>query len=310
MKKVLTATVASVIGLAVLAPSAAMAIDYTIVFGNTGASAGSINLGNPHASNYTVTSKFNQPRNVNGTNPHRGTDLGSSYGTQVNAVWNGWVVYASSTAHEVEIYLDINNNSVKDDNTFVKYDHLSQVSVANGAWVTKGQKVGATGDEGGVYPAHLHFGTMKDGGTDGRPDLWLRNEPYYRANSYWDYGKMLDFISYSTFNSNTASIYAYSHDETGKQTVNAGDVTIFHRKAGTSAWTAATAVKSGDQFTYNFTGVYPAGTSVQWMARANRSSIKETSSMYWAFMIPKFAQPDYNPNATAYAYDYFTNTVQ
>jgi hypothetical protein len=309
MKKFLTASAAATLGLALLAP-VATAADYTIVFAGLASGAGTTSLGNPHASNYTVTSKFNQPRNVNGTNPHRGTDLGSSYGTQVNSVWNGWVVYASSTAHEVEIYLDINGNGVQDDNTYVKYDHLSSIYVSTGQWVTKGQKVAATGDEGGVYPAHLHFGVMRDGNADGRPDQWVRNEPYYRWSTYWDNGRMLDFTSLSTWSANKAAIYAYSHDETGKQPVDAGDVTIFHRKAGTSTWTATTATKNGDQFYVDFTGRYPAGTTIEWMARAIRSSIKSYSSMYWAFHNPKFAQPDFDPNATAYKYDYFTNTVQ
>lgn len=305
-----TVGVTSVLALSLLVPSAASAIDYTQVFAGTTTGAGTINLGNPHGSIFTVTSKFNQPRNVNGTNPHRGTDLGSAYGEPVYASWNGWVTYTAIGSYDLIVYLDLNNDGLKNDNAYIKYDHISAIYVSSGAAITKGQKIAAVGNEGGVYPAHLHFGVMKDAGTDGTPDYWVRNEPYYRTVASWDYGKMLDFISYSTYNSNTASVYAYAHDETGKQTVNAGDVTIFHRKAGTATWTAATATKSGDQFTYNFTGVYPAGTSIQWMARANRSSIKATASMYWAFHNPKFAQPDYNPNATAYTYDYFTNTVQ
>ncbi|WP_139490226.1 M23 family metallopeptidase [Brevibacillus dissolubilis] len=285
------------------------AADYSVVFGNTSTGAGTTQLGNPLASVLIVTSKFNQPRNVNGTNPHNGTDLGAAYGTNVYAQWNGWVTSASPSAYEMFLYYDINGDGIKNDNVFVKYDHLSSIVVSSGA-VTKGQLVARSGSENGVYPAHLHFGLRRDTGTDGVSDVWIRNEPYYRHVTGWDNGKDLDFISYSTFNSNTASVYAYAHDSAGEESINSGDVVIFHRKQGTSAWTATTATKNGHQFTVNMTGRYPAGTIIEWTARANRSSVKGVISMYWGFHPPKYYQPDYDPNATAYKYDFFTNTVQ
>jgi len=313
MKKALTTTLIAATAATVFAP-AAFAIDYTQVFSGLGGAAGTIEMQIPHNVNYTVTSKFNQPRIVTGTNPHRGVDFGSPYGTDVTAVWNGWVTYADMSLYELDIRLDVNNNGIADDNTFVRYDHLASLAsgITVGKYVTKGSVVAKSGNEGGTYQnaPHLHFGMMVDSGNGGRPDYWVRNEPYYRGNATYDYGRRLDFTSLSTFSGNIAALYAYGHDENGKNDVVQGDVVIFHRKSGTATWTAATATKSGDKFSYNFTGVYPAGTSIQWMARAVRTSIKTQISYHWAFHNPKFNQPDFNPNATAYAYDYFTNTVQ
>lgn len=302
--------IASILALTVIAPTTVLAADYSIVFTGTTTGAGTINLGNPHSTYFIVTSKYNQPRNVNGTNPHRGTDLGAPYGESIYASWNGWVTYTNIGSYDMIVYLDINNDGLKNDNAYIKYDHISAIHVSNGAAITKGQRIASTGNEGGVYAAHTHFGVMKDSGADGTPDYWVRNEPYYRTVAAWDYGKELDFISYSTYNSNTGSVYAYAHDSGGAETLAATDVTFFHRKAGTATWTASTPTKNGNQFTLNFTGKYPAGTSIQWMVRAKRPSVVSTGKPYWAFHNPKFAQPDYDPNATAYAYDYFTNTVQ
>src|SRR5688572_10135527 len=103
---------ALVLGLGLTA-GVAHAASYTVVFGGLGTGAGTTNLGNPHATLYTVTSKFNQPRNVNGTNPHRGTDLGSPHGTNVLSPWNGWVAVAAPSAYELTLRLDINNDGVK-----------------------------------------------------------------------------------------------------------------------------------------------------------------------------------------------------
>lgn len=289
----------------------AHAASYTVVFGGLGTGAGTTNLGNPHTSLYTVTSKYNQPRNVNGTNPHRGTDLGSAYGTNVQSPWNGWVALAAPGSYELTLRLDINNDGVKNDSVYVKFDHLSSVLVANGAAVTKGQTVGRVGNEGGVYAAHLHFGLMKDVDNNATADVWIRNEPYYRTVSGWDFGKMLDFVAFSTFSSNKAQVTVYSKDETGKQDVAAADVVFYHRKVGSSWWNAKTAVKSGDVFSFDLSTAYPAGTQVQWMVRAHRTSIKGKISYTWAYMPPKFNQPDNSPNtAPANVFDYYVNTVQ
>lgn len=288
----------------------AHAASYTVVFGGLGTGAGTTNLGNPHATVYTVTSKFNQPRNVNGTNPHRGTDLGSAYGTNVLSPWNGWVALAAPGSYELTLRLDINNDGIKNDSVYMKFDHLSAVLVANNAVVTKGQTVGRVGDEGGVYAAHLHFGLMKDIDNNATADVWIRNEPYYRTVTAWDFGKMLDFIALSTFSGNKAQVTVYSKDEVGKQDVAAADVVFYHRKVGSTWWNANAATKVGDVFSFDLKTVYTAGTQVQWQVRAHRTSIKGKISYTWAYMPPKFNQPDNSPNtAPSNVFDFYVNSV-
>ncbi len=295
-----------------LTTGVAHAASYAVVFGGLGTGAGTTNLGNPHATLYTVTSKFNQPRNVNGTNPHRGTDLGSPFGTNVLAPWNGWVAISAPGSYELVLRLDINNDGVKNDSVYMKFDHLSAVLVGAGVAVTKGQTVGRVGNEGGVYASHLHFGLMKDIDNNATADVWIRNEPYYRTVSGWDFGKMLDFIALSTFSSNKAQVTVYAKDETGKQDVAAADVVFYHRQVGSTWWNAVTAVKSGDVFSFDVKAKYPtAGTQVQWTVRAHRTSIKGKISYTWAYMPPKFDQPDHSPNtAPTNVFDYYVNTVQ
>ncbi|MFN6565625.1 M23 family metallopeptidase [Dendronalium sp. ChiSLP03b] len=270
----------------------------------------------PHPSQFDVTSKYNQPRTV-GTTPHRGTDLGSPYGEPVQAVYNGKVFYAGSTGtggdYEVDIALDLNGDGLVNDNAYLRYDHLSAINVSLGQTVIGGSTlIGATGNEGGVYQnaPHLHFGVMKqDSDAIGRPDYWVRNEPFYRANSVWDYAKRLDFTSYSTWVSGkTASVYAYAYDETGYQAINQGDVVILHRLHGTNAWATKTATKNANLFTADLSTIYPVNTQIDWMVRADRSSIKLSYPYYWAYHNPKYAQPEREPGN--YEFDFFVNTRQ
>ena len=55
---------------------------------------------------------------------------------------------------------------------------------------------------------------------------------------------------------------------------------------------------------YAFKGIYPAGTNVYWMVRLTRSGVSQA-----AFAPAKFFQPNNNPNASAYAYGYWVNTM-
>ena len=298
-----------VLAMVVLCAGQALAYDYTIVFGDAGPSAGSVTFSKPTGSAlYAVSSKFNQPRSE-GTNPHRGVDLGCGIGTPIYPVYAGWITYQST--YTIEMRLDINNNGVKDDNLYCSYYHLSANNYyATGTYVTTANKIGLSGDQDGQYAAHLHFGLGQDSGTDGAPDIWIRNEPYYRGSSNWNYGKDLDFISLVKWlTNNTLELTAYGMSSGYKMDIAAGDVICYHRLSTGSAWTASTMTKSGDVFTYNLRNSYAAGSSIHYMARATRTDLS-TSYYRVAFQKPKFAQPDPNPNATAYKYDYYAATVQ
>lgn len=287
------------------------AANYSIIFIQNTDGSWSVNLGSPlGGTSYPwVVSKYSQPRSV-GTNPHRGTDLRAAYGTSVYAPWNGWVTLASGT--DFEMRLDINQDGINNDNAYMRYDHLSAIYKSTGSYVTKGSLVAASGDEYGAYAPHLHFGVMRDSNGDGRGDLWVRNEPFYTTVSTWDYGRRLDFISGGGWDatSHVASYYCYAADEVSQsESVSQGDVVFFHRVTTGGVWSSTVGTKSGNWFYVDLTGRYPSGTNVQWMVRCSRTSKKTTANPYWAFEPPKFYQPDFDPNATAYAYEYFISTM-
>jgi len=85
---------------------------------------------------------------------------------------------------------------------------------------------------------------------------------------------------------------------------------VYHRSAGTSTWTDGGVVtgNSSNAYSYNFTGKYPSGTSVQWMFRMIRSGLG-TDVYKYCWSPAKFVQPDPNPNSNSYSYGYYTNTM-
>ncbi len=277
----------------------ALAYTYNIVF--DGVPPATVNWGCPLPTWATVTSKWNQPRDT-GTNPHRGVDLAATVGTRVNAVYDGWLnaqIGSNSSGIDTTFQLDINSDGVKNDSAvFCNYYHLNTKG-AN-AYYRKGEQVGTSG-----YPSapHLHYGATS---ANSYSALWYRNEVNYRWTSNWNYGKDLDSFSVVTWSNNVAGATIYFCSSGTKSAPQ--EVRIFHRKAGTATWTDGGTMTAGSNYlyTYNFTGKYPAGTSVQWMIR-----FKRNIPVYsYAFAPAKFDQPDPNPNSTAYAYAYVTNTIQ
>lgn len=287
-----------------------LAYSWTISFSGAGPLAGTYQFGTPIAAYPSVTSKWNQPRAVTGTNPHQGVDLTAALNTRVDAVCNGTVTEHPG-AYELILLCDTNGNGQADDDLRVKYDHLNKVDVVpDGTYVSKGTYIALSGDEGGVYKnsPHLHFGAKANRG-DGNI-VWVRNEPYYRWNtSKWNAGNDLDFISLARWNGgNTAVVKSYARDENGYHGINYGDVVIFHRRPGDSLWSSENMSKSGDDFSFNLGTIYQSGTPVQWMVRSTRTDLS-TSYYRVGFFIPKYAQPNENPNAVSYKYDYYSCTI-
>lgn len=284
-------------------PAKAFGYSYSIVFQN--APPVTLNWGCPVPASSTwpgITSKWNQPRDT-GTNPHQGVDVGVSYGTSVYAVWNGWLsyLYEDSTGYSVSLLIDANNNGIQDDPSYYcRYYHLK--SWQGSGYYAKGTLIGYSG-----YSAapHLHFGGTKS------TSEWYRNEVQYRWTSQWNGGRDVDSFSrvmWNTPSTNYASITAYFKDAGGNS--SPAEVRLYHRQNGTSAWTdGGTMSYSGSYvYTYNFSGLYPSGTTINWLVRIKRSLPSAYYPYCWA--PAKYDQPDPNPNATSYAYAYYTNTIQ
>jgi murein DD-endopeptidase MepM/ murein hydrolase activator NlpD len=89
---------------------------------------------------------------------HRGVDLAAPAGTAVRAALDGRVVatgYDTVLGNYILIRHQINFSTL--------YGHLSQIWVARGTTVTRGQRIGAVGNTGKSTGAHLHFEIRRRG---------------------------------------------------------------------------------------------------------------------------------------------------
>lgn len=284
-------------------PIHAYTYSYSLDFEDVADGAGSVQFYPPTYSptDHPVTSAYNQPRNI-GTNPHQGVDLGTPYGTASRALYNGWITYKSG--YTLRFLCDINGNGTADDNVYVTYYHLSGFS-SHSTWtyITAGTTICYSGDEGGAYAPHLHFGAQKNFSGDYR---WVRNEPYYRTWSYYNYGKDLDFIKMVTWSNNTAAATIYAMSGGYKKDVTAGYVRVYHRLYGSSYWYYSNMTKSGDLFSYNMRNSYASGSKIDWMIRAERTDLG-TGYYRWAFQKPLYAYPNEDPNAVSQKYACYSN---
>jgi hypothetical protein len=84
---------------------------------------------------------------------HRGIDIAAPFGSDLLAAADGTVAFAGWVGGSLFISID------HPDGVRTTYSWLSAVSVAKGAQVTKGQRIGATGHgHPDVATPHLHFG--------------------------------------------------------------------------------------------------------------------------------------------------------
>ena len=99
--------------------------------------------------------------NANGTpRPHQGWDFEAPIGTPCFAIADGEVALVSSTGAYGNLV--VIGFSFEGRKLYAAYAHLSSVEVATGEHVTKGQRIGCTGDSGNARgmagpDLHLHF---------------------------------------------------------------------------------------------------------------------------------------------------------
>jgi len=106
---------------------------------------------------------------------HLGVDLASLAHSPVPAANSGLVIYQGDLGiYGKTIIIDHGQN------VFSMYSHLSNFSVSCGQKVTRGQKIGITGDTGWAGGDHLHF-SMMIGGTFVNPIEWW-DEHWIRDN--------------------------------------------------------------------------------------------------------------------------------
>lgn len=272
---------------------------------------------------YVVTSKWQQPRDT-GTSPHQGTDIAAPMNTPVYAGYWGWIVnqdgyYSNGTCclrgtgdpYEVILQLDVNDNSIQDDVVYMKYDHVERVGFrSTGSFVTPSDQVATSGDENGAYAPHLHFGLLNPrSGSTGR---WTGLERHYAWVGEWNSGDDLDFISFVVLETgNVVRATSYVMSDGQHQSLPAGSVVLFHRRAGTSTWSPATMALTAtpDRWSVDLDTLgYAPGTSIQWLIRSIRPNLVDPHSA--GFFPPQYAHPNNNPNAVANPYPYYTAVTQ
>ena len=100
--------------------------------------------------------RFGNRRIINGSprSPHGGADYSADEGVPVRAAADGTVVLVADHFFGGNaVFVDHGDGLV------TQYFHLSRVDVAQGASVSRGDRVGAVGATGRATGPHLHFGT-------------------------------------------------------------------------------------------------------------------------------------------------------
>jgi murein DD-endopeptidase MepM/ murein hydrolase activator NlpD len=103
----------------------------------------------------TLTSRFGERR---GGSVHKGLDIASRTGTNINATASGVVIFSGwhgGYGKKVIIYHGFGYTTV--------YAHLSSIYVNVGDEVTKGEIIGLMGDTGNSTGPHLHYEVLVDG---------------------------------------------------------------------------------------------------------------------------------------------------
>ncbi len=114
----------------------------------------------PVPSSTRITSKFgnrDQPT-AGASSNHKGIDIGASTGTPIVAAASGTVVTATYSVSAGN-YIMISHG----DSTYTVYMHCSDLYVASGDQVSKGQQIAAIGNTGISTGSHLHFGISMSG---------------------------------------------------------------------------------------------------------------------------------------------------
>ena len=99
--------------------------------------------------------------------PHRGTDFAAPGGTPIYAIADG-VVSAARTMNSYGNCVQVSHGTADDGHRYDSlYAHMSNIAVAQGAAVQKGDLLGYVGNTGNVYGAgggyHLHLELRVDG---------------------------------------------------------------------------------------------------------------------------------------------------
>lgn len=109
----------------------------------------------PTGSRYRISSGFNPNRRHPVTkriSPHNGTDFATPIGTPIYATGDGKIILTRNHPYAGKYVVIEHNSTYK-----TRYLHLSRILVKKGQKVTRGQKIGLSGNTGRTTGPHLHY---------------------------------------------------------------------------------------------------------------------------------------------------------
>jgi hypothetical protein len=143
--------------------------------------------------NASVDTTYRYASTANGKRePHHGVEFLNKFGTPVQAVADGVVVFAGPDVEAVySPWANFYGNLIvlkHDNDLYTLYAHLSQIDAQVGKAVLVGQKIGEVGQSGVATGSHLHFevrhNDVKDYFATQNPELWLTPERDARNLQY------------------------------------------------------------------------------------------------------------------------------
>lgn len=132
---------------------------------------------------YGPTSSSLEPAQFGYAHFHDGIDYGASCGTPIIAPFAGQIVFAGwdTTGYGNKVSLQ------RADGYVVFYGHLSAIAVAQGAAVSAGQQLGASGSTGNSTGCHVHVGAHTPSGDtlnpENFPDAQATGSPVAPSNT-------------------------------------------------------------------------------------------------------------------------------
>jgi len=113
-------------------------------------------VGKPNAQGYYNAQKFTKNNHLG--DDWNGTGGGNSdLGDPIYCIANGYVSFAENIQGGWGNVIRIVHYISKEEKVESLYAHCQNIYIKKGDYVPKGQKIGAIGNNDGMYPAHLHF---------------------------------------------------------------------------------------------------------------------------------------------------------
>ncbi|MGC8789479.1 M23 family metallopeptidase [Caldisericum sp.] len=231
-----------------------------------------------------INCQYNQPRST--TRIHRGVDLASLVNGSVvsRPIFSVDTNQSYGTVYNKNYYGDYGNyiliqHTYSEGSTTYNFQtffcHLREIpSIPLNTPVFRTTQIGNTGTTGQSTGIHLHMEIRAPYGSN----LYFtrRYAPsllYWRSNGTW--GNNTSFINSAGTNVNTVTFRVLDMNLGNSIDVPYGNVKIYYRQKGTTAWFSANMSKSGNNFSYTFSG-YPVDTQIEYYIWAKSNSFDGT----------------------------------